>query len=128
MKSKVANTFDSTFFRYILIGLLNTGFGYAVFVLLIYLGSHYIFATLTSTTVGICFNYLTYGALVFNQLHLRHIPGFLATYAVVYFAFTILVTLISFLGFNYYVSGGLATPPTALLSYYLNRFFVYTHE
>lgn len=47
---------DWLFVKFILVGILNTAFGYGAFALLMYTGLHYSAAVVLSTIAGILFN------------------------------------------------------------------------
>ena len=72
-------------FRFLLAGAINTCFGYGVFSLGVYCRLTPAMALLAANLLGICFNFLTYGRLVFRQLPLARAPLFVAVYAVNYF-------------------------------------------
>ena len=65
-------------------GGLNACFGYSVFSLMAYLGFRPAIALLIATVLGICFNFLTYGKIVFRQLSWRRAPLYLLVYAINY--------------------------------------------
>ena len=54
------------FFRFLLIGAVNTIFGYGVYALLIFLRCDYKIAALAGTVLGVLFNFLTTGRIVFG--------------------------------------------------------------
>ena len=70
------------FVRFILIGVVNTGFSYAVYAVLLLLGFHYAVANLVALILGIVFSFRTQGRFVFynssQQLFLRFVFGWLA--------------------------------------------------
>ncbi|PWV42122.1 polysaccharide biosynthesis protein GtrA [Achromobacter xylosoxidans] len=109
------------------VGTLNTAFGYGCFALLMWLGMHYTAALLLATVVGVLFNFKTLGKLVFGQQGAQRLWRFVATYAICYGFNLALVKLFLLLGIGAYVGGALALVPVALLSFYLNRIFVFRH-
>ena len=58
---------DWLFVKFVLVGILNTAFGYLVFALLLFLGLHYTLAVILSTIAGVLFNFKTTGTLVFKN-------------------------------------------------------------
>lgn len=118
---------EMQFVRFLVIGLLNTLFGYGCFVLLLYLGLHYALALLIATVIGILFNFMTTGRLVFrsdaNHLLLRFVGVYLAVYTVNVAG----LKALSQLGWSGYMSGAVLLLPVAALSYFLNKKFVFVH-
>lgn len=116
---------DTVFIRYILVGGLNTAFGYAVFGLLAFLGLHYSLAILFATVIGIIFNFVTYGNLVFGKSSRELIWRFVAIYGVLYLVNVAVVYIFLPLLQNVYVANAVAIGFTTVLGFYLNRRYVY---
>lgn len=55
------------FVRFVFVGGLNTAFGFGLYCLLIWMGLSYIWATLISHTLGVLFNFITTGRIVFDN-------------------------------------------------------------
>lgn len=125
---KYFDVVDSQLLRFVLVGGLNTAFGVGVYCLAIFIGLPYFVATLVSNVLGVLFNFLTTGNLVFRNSNPRLIFRFVACYVVIYFINTAVVKLLLVAGLNSYWAGILATPIVALCSYYLLKTFVYKHE
>ena len=113
------------FLKFLVVGGLNTLFGYSVFALFIYLGLHYALASLLSTVLGVLFNFKTTGTLVFKNRDNSLIFRFFGVYGVVYACNVLLLKLLGGSGFNMYWAGALAIAPLALLSFVLNKLFVF---
>ncbi len=113
------------FVRFVLVGLLNTAFGYGVFALLILLGIPYPIATLLSTAAGVLFNFKSYGTLVFGSHDNRLLLRFVAVYAVIYAVNLIPLRWAERNGISLLVTGAAVALPMALLSFLLNRRFVF---
>ncbi|MDR1343560.1 MAG: GtrA family protein [Prevotellaceae bacterium] len=111
--------------RYLMVGGLNTAFGYGVYALLIWMGAHYTVATLVSTVAGILFNFKTYGALVFKNKSNRLIIRYLAVYGFLYLCGNLWIFFFKKIGIHPYASGAYWLIPNALLGFVLNRRFVY---
>ena len=116
---------SNQFLRFILVGGLNTAFGVGVYCLAIFVGIPYYIATLLSNVLGVCFNFITTGNLVFRNNDPRLIFRFVAAYVVIYFVNTAVVKAFILLGLNSYWAGILATPVVAICSYSLLKYFVY---
>lgn len=115
------------FFTFILVGMINTIFGYSIFTLFIYLHFHYSIAMLVATCLGILFNFQTTGVIVFKNQNKKLILQFIAVYATMYFLSLTLLNIIRWMGIsNLYISGAIVTCITPLISFTLNKFYVFT--
>lgn len=113
------------FANYLLVGGLNTLFGYTVFTVMIWAGLHYTVAIAGSTILGTLFNFKSTGALVFKSRDNSRLVRFLLVYGVVYCVNVLGVGALIRLGVNAYYSGLIMILPLALLAYRLNSQFVF---
>jgi putative flippase GtrA len=111
--------------RFVLVGALNTGFSYSLYVLLVWLGLHYAIANLCATIVGIIFSFRTQGALVFADRDWQHLRRFVPVWLVIYGINVGLIALLVRAGLNPYLAGAAALPPTVALSFLLQKHFVF---
>lgn len=111
--------------RYLVVGGVNTVFGYSVFALLIYLGWHYSMALFFATIAGVLFNFQTFGIFVFGKSDWRLLWRFLAVYGFLYAVNVFLVFMFLFLMRSVYAANAFAIVLIAGLGYFLNRRFVY---
>lgn len=127
MKIKLFSyTIDSTFIYFALVGILNTAFGVGLYCLFIYLGVPYDSAVLLSTVLGVLFNFKTIGTFVFKNTNNKLIYKFVAAYVLVYFINIGLIhLLLELTKLNEYIAGIIATPIVALISYFLQKRFVF---
>lgn len=117
---------DKKFIRFLFVGALNTLFGYLVYALFIFLGLHYSLAVFCSTILGILFNFKTIGVIVFNNNNNRLIFRFFAVYGINYILNVAGLTLLKFMGSdNMYINGLFLVLPLALLSFLLNKKYVF---
>jgi putative flippase GtrA len=112
-------------FRFLAVGILNTLFGYSLYALLIYLGLEYTYALLFATIAGVLFNFHTIGRLVFQSRDKRLIGKFFAVYAITFCVNLLLIKLMVRFGLSAYLAGAFAIIPTTILSFLLNKFFVF---
>ena len=110
---------------FIFTGIINTIFGYAMYALFIYLGCQYIFASALATVLGILFNFKTISKFVFKANENRLIFKFIGVYSLVYIANISLIKIFKIIGLNDYISGFMAVFPCAVISFILNKFYVY---
>ncbi len=113
------------FANYLLVGGLNTLFGYSVFTAMVWAGLHYSLAIAVATVLGTLFNFKSTGALVFKSRDNSRLVRFLLVYAVVYGVNVLSVGLLMHVGFNAYYGGLIMVLPLALLAYWLNSQFVF---
>lgn len=119
-------SFDRTFIRFVLVGILNTVFGVGLYCLFIYLGITYSIAVLLSTVLGVLFNFKTIGIFVFKNGNNQLIFRFIAVYLLLYFVNIGLIHLfIEMTELNEYISGILVTPIVAIASFVLQKQFVF---
>jgi putative flippase GtrA len=112
------------FFKFILVGLVNTIFGYSIYSILIFMDLHYSVASLISTIVGVIFNFKSIGILVFKNNNNKLIVKFISVYVLTYFLNLLFLSLLKNY-FNLYVSALILIVPLAIVSYVLNRNFVF---
>ena len=111
---------------FLLVGILNTAFGYGLFALFIYIGLYYPLAVLFSTILGVLFNFKTIGNLVFGSSDNRLIFKFVLVYVITYLLYIFFLWLFKRLGFeNMYINGFVLVVPLAIISFILNKFFVF---
>lgn len=117
---------DPRFIRFLFVGAVNTAFGVGIYCLLIYIGVRYQIAVLTSTVLGVLFNFKTIGTFVFRNKSNRLIWKFILSYVISYFFNVGIIKLQFNLGItNEYIAGIAATPFVALLSFFIQRKFVF---
>lgn len=113
------------FIKFLAVGVLNTIFGYSSFALILAIGVHYSLANLMATVLGVLFNFKTTGRLVFNNSNNRLIFKFFGVYAIIYLLGTGALYLANMYHANLYITGALLTLPMAVISFSLNKFFVF---
>lgn len=109
--------------RFLLVGLLNTAFGYAVFAALTLAGVASSLALVAAAVAGAAFNFQTYHRLVFRRRG-RWIR-FAATYAALLAANWAALRLARTQGLYEIEAQALLTLPFAALSYLCQKVFVF---
>ena len=118
--------FKYTWLRFLLVGVLNTLVGYGLFSFFIFLDLHYSIAVLYSTILGVLFNYKSIGKLVFNTHNNDRIYHFIGVYIFLYLLNVASLWGLSSIGLeNMYVAGAILLAPLAIISYALNKSFVF---
>lgn len=107
------------FARFVVVGLVNTGFGYAVYSLLLWLGLEPQAALILSFAIGVMWNYFTTARLVFRVSGFRRLPAYVGAYVVVYSANALCLNMALSHGVNPFLAQGVLTPIFAVLSFVL---------
>jgi putative flippase GtrA len=116
---------NSQFLRFIIIGLINTIFGYSIYAILIFVGLTYFYAIGLSTIIGIIFNFKTIGRYVFKSKSNYLIFRFFGVYLFIFIINCVLIKTFINLGLNAYLAGATTVLPMAILSFILNKYFVF---
>lgn len=126
--TEMSTTNRRRFVRFLAIGVLNTAFGFAVYAVLLDGRLHYTLAAAISTVLGVLFNFLTTGRLVFRRLRVASLPRFVGVYALLYLMNVVGISLLEQAGASNLLGGFLMLVPTAVLGYLLNARFVFGGE
>ena len=114
--------------NFIKIGLLNTMFYYIIYSSLIYINLGYKLSVLIATMVGVIFSFKTFGKFVFNNEDKSIIFKFISVYILLYFININIISILYDYSINYYISGLFATLCCAVLSFILNKWYVFKNE
>jgi putative flippase GtrA len=115
------------FLRFILVGLFNTGLSYSVYAILLFVGLHYTLANLLALTTGIIVSFKLQGRFVFNNTENNLFFRFVALWGMLWLLNITLIKSFLLLGFNDYVAGAFALPFMVIISYILQKNFVFEH-
>jgi len=113
------------FFRFLLVGGMNTGFSYGLYALFLWLGMHFVVANGFAFVISLLFSFRTQGTLVFSNRDTRLLPRFVAVWVVIFLFNIALIGGFMRLGLTSYVAGAVALLPVILLSYMLQKFVVF---
>ena len=113
------------FVRFLLVGGLNTLFGYTVFAICILIGIPYPLAALVSTVFGVLFNFKSYGTLVFASHDNRLIFRFIAVYGICYLVGLVPLAWAKAHGVPILWMAAICILPMAALAFTLQRFVVF---
>lgn len=116
---------SSQLVRFLLVGGLNTLVGYALFAAFVWAGLPFPLAIGVATILGIAFNFQSTGRLVFGGAPLSQLGRFVAAYALVYLVNVGSVALLMRTGLNVYLANAVVILPLALISFVLQRRFVF---
>jgi len=120
---------DRCFVRFVFVGLVNTIWGYSVYSILIFSEINYAWAILWANLAGIIFNYFSISKYVFLGSGQKVFFRFVGTYCFLYGVNTLGVWfLFNYVYMDYYLAGLVTLIPCALLSYSINKVFVFREE
>lgn len=111
--------------RFVLVGVVNTGFSYLAYVFFLWLGLGYAWANLLALVLGVLFSFRTQGALVFRDTDPRRIFRFVAAWGLIWPVNVWVIGGFISLGLDAYAAGALALPISAVLSYLVQRWLVF---
>jgi len=111
--------------RFVLVGGLNTAIAYALYALFVALGWPVAAASLGSLLLSVPIGFLTQGTMVFGGARARQLPRFIAAWALIYLANVAALWMLMRLGLNAYAAGAVALVPITVLSFVLQRGFVF---
>jgi putative flippase GtrA len=114
--------------RFLITGGVNTAFSYSVFALLVFMGLNYALSNLFSLMLGILFSFTTQSALVFNGAGRGVFWRYVAVWAFLYFCNIAMIGGLIRLGATAYVAGALVILPTALSSFFLQKYLVFPRK
>lgn len=114
------------FLRFLVVGGINTVFGYTVFAIFILLQLHYVIAALLAQICGILFNFKTTGTIVFKNRNNRLIFRFFGVYLITYLLIIGLLKVFDLYGVGSLVAGAIIVLPMAFVSFLLMRKFVFS--
>ena len=127
-KSPFVKIKNSKFVKFLFVGVINTLLGYSIFSLLIFFKLDYRFALLIATICGVSFNFKTIGILVFETRNNRLIIRFFAVYLSTYLLNLGSLQIINSLGISVLVAQAILLLPLAIISYFLNKKFVFNSK
>ncbi|MBP3254481.1 MAG: GtrA family protein [Bacteroidales bacterium] len=75
---------ENPFIRFLFVGVINTVVGYTLFIICRWIGMPRAWAVLTSTVLGVTFNYHSTGKIVFQNKGYNVIVQFFVVYGIMY--------------------------------------------
>jgi putative flippase GtrA len=122
---RVAPLLRPQFMRFLAVGAANTGFNILVYWAMLWAGLAVPLASLASVVVGILINFTTQSRFVFDNRDPWKLVPYFIVWSILY-AFNLgLIWLLMRCGLDAYAAGFLSTPATVLLSYCLQKAFVF---
>lgn len=113
--------------RFLLVGVLNTAIGYALFVGFILVGTSTMVAVAASTALGALFNFRSIGVIVFASRDVSLLPRFLAVYVAQCAVNSLLLAGLHIIGMGPLIAQLLLLPFLATGTYLAMRNWVFTN-
>ena len=113
------------FLLFLMIGGLNTLFGYGLFAAFIFLKCHYTVAVFLSTVLGVIFNFFTTGRVVFKNNKNGVFFKFVMAYGMLYFLNIAIITLLNRFTHNLYFNGAVSIAVLAIIAFFVNKYCVF---
>ena len=113
------------FIRFLFVGGINTLFSYFIFSIFILFQVHYSIASFIALILGVLFNYFTTGRIVFNNSDSKLLFKFFGVYGITYLINLLFLKIFDSCHVNMLIAGAILVFPSAILSYFLNKTFVF---
>ena len=111
--------------RFLLVGLVNTGVGYSIYFVLLQFAFSPGLALAIATSIGALFNYFSTGRLVFNLTSWNRIIHFFLAYLFIYLVNWGALTFLLSMEFSPELAQALLLPMIAVLSFVIFKFIVF---
>ena len=122
---RIAPLLRPQFMRYLAVGAANTGFSILVYWAMLWAGLAVPLASLVSIVVGILISFTTQSRFVFDNRDPWKLLPYFIVWSILYAINLGLIWLLMHCGLDAYAAGFLSTPATVLLSYFLQKAFVF---
>ena len=118
----------SQLMRFLIAGLANTAFAFAIYAVGIKFGISYHLASFAALIAGIGSGFVIQGKVAFrSQLGGRFLP-FVALWVLLYLANIAVISALTFFGMNLYIAGLIAAAPVNAASYLALRTVIFTQQ
>jgi putative flippase GtrA len=121
----VRTLLDNRTVRFLLVGILNSAFGFLVFSAVVWAEQGTIVALLAGNVAGLVFNFFSTGGLVFRTLALHRLPKFVTCYVSMLIVNYALLEISANLLDSQIIAQAILTLPMAGLSYAVMTLWVY---
>ena len=112
--------------KYIIVGVVNTSFGYGVYWSFLQLDFNFAVAAFFSTVLGIIFNFFTIGNFVFkSKIDTNIFYKLLLSYEFRYLLSIGGIAFFHFYGMNYEIAGAVTIFLNAIIGFFLNKNIVF---
>jgi len=121
------NSFDDIwqFIVFLIVGGINTIFGYSIFALLIFLKLHYVIAVVISTILGVIFNFFTMRSFVFTADKSNTFIRFIILNIFLCITNIGIIKIMYFFCNNLYFNGAISIALLSIFSFMINKYYVF---
>jgi putative flippase GtrA len=117
---------DQRFVRFLLIGLLNTCVGYGLYAGFVLMGLDPVTAMSVAFCLGVGFNFVSTGRVVFSSTDVWRFPRFVLAYGIVYVANLLLLKMFLSFGLHSLAAQALSLPAVVVCTFLILRYFVFS--
>ena len=121
----VRRALEIRFVRFLLTGGVNTAFGYSIYFILLRVTGHAIIALTLGTIIGVLFNFMSTGRVVFNATDPRLLWRFALVYGATYVYNAIGLILLESRGVDPAIGALALLPGAVAITWILNNKFVF---
>ncbi len=111
--------------RFLMVGGVNTVFGYSIFAGVYLTTGGQKLAVTASIVLGVLFNFVTTGRLVFNSRELGKLPRFVVAYGLALGLNLALIEVFLRIGINAFLAQALCLPAVVITAYIVNARWVF---
>jgi putative flippase GtrA len=111
--------------RFVLVGGVNTVLGYILYATFIFIGLNYNLANFLALAISVIFGFFAQRTFVFKNHNRWLFLRFVLAWAAMYFINMVAIGLLIRSGFDAYISGAIIVAPGAIISYFLQKFYVF---
>jgi putative flippase GtrA len=111
--------------RFMIVGLLNTAFGYGIYAASLLTGLVPELALLITFATAMIFNFMTTGRLVFRSTGIRRFPKFAFAYLLIYGINVFALRGVLDLGFRPLIAQLIVLPPIVTCTFVIMKLFVF---
>lgn len=110
---------------YVMVGVANTAFGYAVYAFCLSLGWPYQVASVLTVLANISVGFFGQGRLVFKHAESGRIVRYVVMWVGLLVLFNLIVKVTTYAGYSAYVGGFVAFPIIIPLSFLAHKYYVF---
>lgn len=112
-------------FRFGVVGAVNTLFSFGLYLFLIWMGLHFALANFLATVAGVLFSFRTHGRFVFGDTRWKNLIRFVPAWALIYGLNVWMIDLLVSRGLNAYEAGAACLLPMVIVSFLVQKYFVF---
>ena len=116
---------NDRFVRFLLVGFLNTCFGYCLYAIFILVGLSPTVSVTVAYWLGVAFNFFTTGRVVFGNSNVSRLPRFFLAYGLAYAANLLVLSMFLHFGLHPLAAQAASLPPVVVFTFLLLRGFVF---